>query len=346
MRKRTKQARSLRRLRNRRSDPPRIKVRGPEDFLAIVPYLLGFHPTESVVILFFERGRIALTARMDLPGVCGAPPTLRLLADQIVELAQRVRAESIVLICYSTAAERRQDFDEFARDTRLATIEALQVSPTHWWSLLCTRLECCPSEGTPYDLSGHPLCAEAVLAGMGALPDRSAVAAFVNGPPAEDLERLDDLGSQRLQDLARVDRTERKRHMRRAIERALAEPTALTDDECAQLAALCVDLEVRDVAWALMTRESADSHLALWRRVVSRTGDWLTPGPLGLESLAAWIGGDGALLNCGIARLESLRPDYGLLEVLRDLSWRALPPSAWDRLGPAMRAELDARIAS
>lgn len=75
--------------------------------------------------------------------------------------------------------------------------------------------------------------------------------------------------------------------------------------------------------------------------MVSRTVDWLSPAPVGLVSIAAWLTGNGALLNCGIARLESIEPEYGLLRLLQDMSWRAIPPSAWEELGPAMRAELD-----
>lgn len=306
-----------------------------------MPYLLGFHPAQSVVALFFDGGRVALTARLDLPGAPGAPPTAEIMAEEIAKLARHGKSASVVLVCYTDAGGRRADLERLAHDDRLRVIEAVQVGPERWWSLLCTSPSCCPPEGTPYDLRGHPLCAEAVLAGLSAEPDRAALAAWVAGPPATEVALLEVIGADAVLSLMSYGLVVRKRLMQHRVERALPDPTALSDRECAELAALAVDLEVRDVAWALMTRDDAPAHLDLWRRVVSRTVDGLSPGPLGLQSVAAWLNGNGALLNCGIERLEVLQPDYGLLRVLQDVSWRALPPSSWDDLGPQLRAELD-----
>ncbi len=55
--------------------------------------------------------------------------------------------------------------------------------------------------------------------------------------------------------------------------------------------------------------------------------------------MAAWISGNGALLNCCIARLEELDPDYGLLDICRDISWRAVHPSLWDAMSAEMRTD-------
>ena len=44
-----------------------LKVGQPDELLAIIPYLVGFHPDESIVAVFIKSGRIVLTARMDLP---------------------------------------------------------------------------------------------------------------------------------------------------------------------------------------------------------------------------------------------------------------------------------------
>jgi hypothetical protein len=52
--------------RERPQTPTRLKVRRPDDLLAVIPYLLGFHPDESLVAVFVRSGRVILTARMDL----------------------------------------------------------------------------------------------------------------------------------------------------------------------------------------------------------------------------------------------------------------------------------------
>ncbi len=47
--------------------PPKLQVRSVADFLALVPYLLGFHPHTSVVAVAVADRRIAFVARADLP---------------------------------------------------------------------------------------------------------------------------------------------------------------------------------------------------------------------------------------------------------------------------------------
>ena len=45
-----------------------VSIRTPDDILATVPVLLGFHPADSVVFvgLHGERKRAGMTARLDL----------------------------------------------------------------------------------------------------------------------------------------------------------------------------------------------------------------------------------------------------------------------------------------
>jgi len=50
------------------TSPTRITVHSPTDILDLVPTLLGFIPTESLVVIYLEtvdaRARVAMTARM------------------------------------------------------------------------------------------------------------------------------------------------------------------------------------------------------------------------------------------------------------------------------------------
>ena len=52
----------------------------PADLLCALPYLLGFHPTDSLVVAGFAGrppdGRLRLTARWDLPLAAGATARL------------------------------------------------------------------------------------------------------------------------------------------------------------------------------------------------------------------------------------------------------------------------------
>lgn len=44
-----------------------ITLKSPYELLAVVPYLLGFRPTSSVVVLCLTNNRLGLTQRLDLP---------------------------------------------------------------------------------------------------------------------------------------------------------------------------------------------------------------------------------------------------------------------------------------
>ena len=44
-----------------------LTLRSPDALVAAVPYLLGFWPTDSAVVVWLRGGRIMLTQRLDLP---------------------------------------------------------------------------------------------------------------------------------------------------------------------------------------------------------------------------------------------------------------------------------------
>ncbi|HKN43753.1 MAG TPA: DUF4192 family protein, partial [Propionibacteriaceae bacterium] len=88
-----------------------------------------------------------------------------------------------------------------------------------------------------------------------------------------------------------------------------------------------------DRAWMLINPATADDHLRLWCAVVARVPPTLAAAPLCLLGMAAWLGGDGALLNCCCERLAVVAPDYSMGTLLAEISERALPPSIWQELG-------------
>ena len=44
-----------------------LKLTSPNELLAVVPYLLGFNPTNGIVTLCLSDNRLGLTQRLDLP---------------------------------------------------------------------------------------------------------------------------------------------------------------------------------------------------------------------------------------------------------------------------------------
>jgi len=317
------------------SEPARVTVSSPGDLLGLVPYLLGFRPSESLVVLLLRDGRVLLTARIDLPPVSAAVDVV----DRFRRLAEQQSASGLLLFAYSAdAVPARALLDAVIPGLEPAgLLDALHVSDSRWWSLLC-RSGCCPAEGTPYDLQAHPMAAEAVYAGLTVAPDRTAVEARVSGPAAADHDRLEELARQTGQELVGMGRRERQLLMSSTVRDFVSAPRRLSEVECVRLALLCVDLSVRDVAWASMTRSEADDHVDLWEQVVAKTVAPWEAAPLCLLGMAAWISGNGALQNCCTDRARQIDPEYSLAELLDDINRRALPPTFWD----AMAAEMGA----
>ncbi len=165
----------------------RLRLRKSSDVVALVPYLLGFHPRDSLVAVLLAAGRVRLTARMDLRDDTPMP----VLAAELTRIRARVGASDQILLGFGDVPVRAR-LQELADLVGPETLDVLGVTGDRFWSLLGPE-GACPEEGTPYDPGCHPLVAEAVLAGLSASPGRNAVEAMVAGPAEDrraDLERL------------------------------------------------------------------------------------------------------------------------------------------------------------
>ena len=312
-----------------------VRLSRPGDILGVVPYLVGFHPKESVVAVMLRSGRVVLTIRVDLP----PPSEASDLAAHIVRLAGQHGARDLVLIAYSVDPQAREVLTEVAAE--LADVELqdlLFVDGQRWWSLVCSG-GCCPPDGRPYDPSSSAVAAQAVYAGLATRPDRRALEADVSGPAEEEHAILSRLVRQESTHVDGLDTTARCDLMRTMIMASLAQQEPLDDPTCARLALLARDVPVRDVAWAMISWKAAEQHRRVWARVVARTVAPLEAAPLCLLGFCAWICGDGAMMNCCIQRVTDVDPEYSFGQLLAKISQQALPPHLWDDVGAADRKQ-------
>ncbi len=323
-----------------REAPPRLRVRRPVDFLAVIPYLLGFHPAESLVVVLSRRGRVVLTARLDLPAVAA----IDMVRDQVQQLIEQHDIDGLVLVGYSDDVDVAREVlgevqQRMGPDTDVR--EVLLVSRARWWSLTCTS-GCCPADGGVFDPEAHPLAAEAVYAGLSAERSRTSLEQLVAGPSPGDLSRLRARVAAARAAAVGHDRAASAALVAQTVRRWLGCAGGPDEEACAALQVAALDLTVRDVAWAMMSRDGAVDHVQLWTRVVACAPSEVASAPLGMLGAAAWISGNGALLNCCVERLEATDPGYTLGRLLADLSDRALPPSVWDELCADLRDEVAA----
>jgi hypothetical protein len=317
-------------------------VRRPDELLAIIPYLIGFHPEESLVTVFVRSGRVILASRLDLP----ADADGKEVAEFIRALAKRERAEALALVAYSAAALPANRLLTRLMDhpTDHELTDVLYVGHGRWWSLSCAD-ECCPLAGTPLDLTSHPLSASAVLAGLGTRANRHELEASVAGPADDELPRLDRLVDALLAEHEQLDKPEEAgKLLARTIDQGLVDPDVLDEETCLLLGLLVRDVHLRDLAWALIAPASADDHVRLWGAVVAHVPPSVAAAPLCLLGIAAWVQGAGALLNCCLERLARVNSNYSMGRVLAEISEQAIPPSRWEEIGQDIQNELRAEF--
>jgi hypothetical protein len=322
----------------------RLKVGQPDELLAIIPYMVGFHPDESIVAVFIKSGRILLTARMDLPPVSGAVG----LAEKIDYIAKRHGTHALAIVAYSTASlpTHRLLTRLMDRLGKHELTDVLYVGHGRWWSLTCAE-DCCPLSGTPFDLGSHPVSAAAVLAGLGTLGSRQELAASISGPPEAELPRLRALADSVLADLEDSEaQTPAARLTAQLLDSATSDPGVLDERTCLLLGLLVTDVHIRDLAWALISPTNAEEHVRLWGGVVAHVPPALAAAPLCLLGMAAWVEGSGALLNCCCERLAHVDPSYSMGRLLCEISAQALPPSLWQQMREEMQAGLRAELVS
>lgn len=310
---------------------PLLRLRTPHDVIAAVPYLLGFHPSDSLVAIGSEGPHGSCALRVDLPR-----EELLAAAEHIAELLVANDFPRAVLVGYG-GAERVGPFMSVVRaalDLRgVEVLEELRVDGGRFWSCCCTVPGCCPPEGTPYDIRSSPIAAQATLAGRVALTGRdelSRLVAPVGGAARAAMRRATQRATGRLMDwLFECDRDDARLQARTAAEgvpytRALLRRGGpLTDDEVAWLGVLLTRLEVRDAA---LTHTDVD-QLDLWRDVLCRVEPEFAAAPACLTAYAAYLSGDGALANVALDRAVEVDPGYSMAALLRDIMLSGVPPA-------------------
>lgn len=328
-------------------DRPILTVRSTADLITAVPYLLGFHPSDSLVVVAMRDHRVVFAARADLP--TPAPPdgmdqACAEVAAYLTQVVERQNVESVTIVGYGVPSRVTPAVDAlraaFGQVNR-RVVDALRVTDGRYWSYLCDNPECCPPDGVPFDRTASPIAAAATVAGQVALPDRAALAgriAAVEGTSREVTREATAQAMTRLADLlggALPIEPAGDRILRRAGEPAVRQAAdryrdggRLTDDEVAWLGLLLTHVPVRDHAWERIDTE--EFHLALWTDVVRRVEPDLVPAPACLLAFAAWRAGQGALASLALERALRVRPDYSMALLLEDVLRQGIPPSMLD----------------
>jgi hypothetical protein len=297
--------------------------------LAAVPYLLGFMPSRSLVVLSLRGKQVGLTMRLDLD----TPPSdmRRVVANRL----HADRATTAVLIVFDPddspegisdgmggrpGSRLARPLIRTLRREGLAVKDALGVCKGRFWSYLCHEPSCCPPNGRALPVAGgpdHSLVASTFVAmGNAPLASREELSASV---AAASPDRQAELAPAFEQALAAPAAFPLQRWWEAVLRYTEAPPRTgrtLPDAEIAHLVVSLGEVAVRDEIVSWTAGVELAGVLAVMRELAP-----CAPSPFDAEVLAslAWAAlsfGDGALAAVALERVHAVDPEHNLARLL------------------------------
>jgi hypothetical protein len=317
----------------------------PHDLLAAIPFLIGYHPENSLVLVALKDDCVGMAMRVDMPTDI-APESYDLLASHF----QREAADAALIVAY---VDLETDPEPVLINTSAALLragisikESLIVSDGRYRSMLCHDSECCPPLGSPIpDIDSSRIAAEHVIAGhpmpfanvsglvqsIAALPSameeswQSEVRAFWIESDSENLLDLQRDGATAVIDLAGEYAQGRGAEDRELVARVIGRIS---------------DIQVRDYALGSHNEETADAYWQMWRELLLIAPRGFVAPIASIFAALAYERGEGALAHKALDRALADDERYSLALLLRRVFTAGWPPQSFS----AMRAQLHPKV--
>jgi Domain of unknown function (DUF4192) len=332
----------------KRAALPRFKLKTPTDIVDAVPYLLGFQPHDSLVVLSLrgERKRVGLTARVDLPPPEHAAQCAR---DFVGYLTRDHAAYSIVAFYPPSDGRAHPSVQPLAdaltvqlRGAGIDLVEVVCVADGRWWSLLCMNEACCPSEGTPINAVSTSACAAAMTyAGVAVLESRdelvrtiAPVTGVVRVAMDYALTRVAEelagrVGAGLADEVARESLVMWRAEVAARLAAEVGHVMPLSVDDAARLILGLVDVRVRDQVLTWYDASRGEATRGLLVELVRRALPPFDVAPLALFAWVCYLQGNGSLAGIAIDRALAADPDYGMARLLDQALVGALDPAVF-----------------
>ena len=318
----------------------------PHDLLAAIPFLIGYHPQNSLVLVALKDEAVGMAMRVDMPSDLQASG-YDLLASHF--LRDEVDGAFVVAYVGDGAVDPENVLINISAALVRAGIdikESLIVRDNRFRSMLCSDLTCCPPEGSVVpDLDSSRIAAEHVIAGhpmpfesvdglvqsIAAVPSsfesvwQDEVHAFWVSSDSEEIQEIQRDGATAIIDLAGE-----YREGRGAEDRELA----------ARVIGRLSDIQVRDFALGSHADDSADYYWVMWRDLLRIAPRGFVAPVACLFAAMAYERGEGALAHKGLDRALGDDDQYSLAHLLRRVFTAGWPPQSFS----AMRAQLHPKV--
>lgn len=315
-----------------------LTLNSPVDLLHAVPFLLGFHPHNSVVALSLrDNRRVGLTVRFDYPD-----EDFESIAERLSGHLLDDGAHGALIVIYRDGEFATRPSDPLVEaitsscaEVDIPVRDALYVSKGRWWSLVC-KDECCPETGLDVpEFESSTVAAMHVLHGA-PLPAANedefadAIAPVESSRSAEIAQWCSRFKEQVNREIVEAQDGPQARALRNVRNRAGADAVdeifaswlqtgRLIDDNevIARAFVAMTDVHVRDYAMGMHGDEQVAAAADLWRYLVTLAPEGLVAPVATVLAAVAFEQGDGALAQRALDRASDDRPGYPMASLLR-----------------------------
>ena len=318
----------------------------PHDLISAIPFLIGYHPVDSLVVVSIKDNCVGMAMRVDYPDDLPAA-AYDLLASHL----QRDGSNGALLVAY--VPEERNDGEAVLSDLAAAltridiTIdESLLIKGGRYRSIICNDLQCCPPAGRDLpEINESRIALEHVVAGR-TMPFANIEALTESISPlviSDDSKWIVQVAK-----FAKVDKktdlTAFQRDGATAVIDLAGEFAAGRGTEDLELTARVIgrlsDIQVRDFALGSHTDEDLDGYFLMWRQLMRMAPVGQVAPVASLFAALAYESGDGALAHRALDRALADINGYSLALLLRRVFTAGWPPQSF----AAMRRELHSKV--
>jgi hypothetical protein len=316
------------------------------DLITAVPFLIGFQPSQSIVLISLKGDAISLAMRIDLPEVITSE-AIDLLAHHFL----RDESEAALLIAYMP--DGRSDGDSILISigagllrNGVEVLESVVVQAGRYRSIICRDRSCCPADGIEIPaIEDSEIAAEHVVAGI-PMPYRD-IAELIDSIAAVESShdfRWSAIVNKFFIDESAVNISELRRDGIETMDLLVDEYQmghgARDRDLVARMIGRMSDVQVRDYALGVHSEDTFDIYFAMWRELLTFAPSGFVAPIACIVAAMAYESGDGALAQKALDRALTDDERYPLAALLRRVFNAGWPPQSFAQ----MRAELHPKV--
>ena len=316
------------------------------DLITAIPFLIGFQPSESIVLISIKGDEVGLAMRIDLPDSIDGD-AIDLLAHHFL----RDEAEAALLVAYMP--EGRDDGDSLLIAIGAGLIrsgieiqESIVISSGRYRSIICRDRDCCPEIGKEVpSIDRSVIAAEHVVAGnpMPFAHISELIETLAADPSSFDHSWCDEVNrffiSEDAETLAEL-RRDGVETMDLLLDEYRMGHGPTNRALVARMIGRMSDVQVRDYALGVHVEDTYDLFFAMWRELLRLAPRGFVAPIACIVAAMAYENGDGALAHKALDRAIADDEKYPLAALLRRVFNAGWPPESF----ASMRAELHPKV--